>query len=92
MKNFIKVLFYVIASVTIVNAWEINTHRAIDRCAISSECGGQRSLNLKQFVKDVQIENDDYKDEIFESYTTRNGGRVTYFDYATSGEKYGISK
>jgi len=92
MKNFIKVLIYVIASVTIVNAWEINTHRAIDRCAISSECGGQRSLNLHQLVQDTQIESDDYKDEIFESYTTRSGGDVTYFNYAIDGEKYGVSK
>lgn len=48
-------------------AWEVNTHRAIDRCALSDVCGGQqRSLNLHQFVQNTEIGQDDYKTEVFE--------------------------
>lgn len=90
--NFKTILYTIILVSTVVNAWEVNTHRAIDRCALSDECGGQRSTNLHQFVQDTDIVQDNYQTEVFEGYSTQNGAPVTYFDYATSGESYGISK
>ena len=50
MRYKLKTIIYAVILVgTTLNAWEVNTHRAIDRCALSAECGGQRSLNLQQF-------------------------------------------
>ena len=77
-------------------AWEVNTHRAIDRCALSSQCGEQRSLNLYQFAYDAGIVQDNYQTEIFEGYSTENGAPASYFSYivknGTTGESYGVSK
>jgi len=66
--------------------WEINTHRAIDRCAIAKpiKCailngiGGEynecdrlnTSQNLHWFAENLGLKNEDYKDETLEGYTT----------------------
>ncbi len=63
-------------------AWEVNTHRAIDRCAMTTECGGQnKARNLHAFAADAGITNESYRYEMFEEY-----GSYTYFDYIVNGE------
>ena len=59
-----------------LNAWEVNTHRAIDRCALSDECGSQRSMNLHQFVSATGIDGDNYETELFKGYSTEDGAAV----------------
>ena len=59
-----------------INAWEVNTHRAINRVAIT------KTSNLNSFLENSGIKNTNYGSEIFEGYTniiTRHP--ITYFDY-----------
>jgi len=58
MKKAIKLML--LATITI-SAWEINTHRAIDRLAI------EKSEKLKTFVKNVGIQNVNYKNETYKN-------------------------
>jgi len=60
MKKIILVMLIVLN----LNAWEINTHRAIDRIAI------EKSQNLKLFVKNSGIPTNTfyYNNEKFETY------------------------
>jgi hypothetical protein len=79
----VKKLILVMLIVVNLNAWEINTHRAIDRLAI------EKSQNLKTFVKNSGIPTNTfhYDNEKFETY-----GSYTYLKYITDGEKNGITK
>jgi len=65
MKKVIKLML--LATIT-ASAWEINTHRAIDRLAI------EKSENLKTFVKNVGIGNANYCNEIYEIYRNLKRG------------------
>ena len=77
MKNVIKLML--LATITI-SAWEINTHRAIERKAIEA------SDNLKSFVKNTGFTSPTFYDfEQFEGYAT------TYIKYIEEGETNGIS-
>ena len=78
MKN---IFLTTILFLSILNAWEINTHRVIDRTAIESE----DVLNLQNFIKNNDLEKENYDNEIFEGYN------YTYLNYIRNGEKNGIS-
>ncbi len=78
--------------------WEINTHRAIDRCALveDSVCGrGEVAKNLHWFAENsIPKEKgafESYVNENLEGYTV-SGKDTTYFNYILNGEKDGISK
>lgn len=78
-------------------AWEINTHRAIDRCAIveDPECGrGSVALNLHWFAEsNIPRENggfESYVNEKIDDYKV-NDQETTYFNYILFGEKKGVS-
>jgi len=75
MKKFVLILLTTI----VLFGWEINTHRAIDRTAI------ENSSNLKHFVKNANIDTQNYDNEIFEGYGN------TYIRYIRNGETNGIS-
>jgi len=66
-------------------AWEINTHRAIDRKAI------EVSKNLQTFIENSGISGSKsyYNNEIFENYGTTY---LTYIKDDDIGEKNGVSK
>jgi len=70
MFNRFKTIIYALLLVgSTASAWEVNTHRAIDRCAISNECGGQqRSLNLHQFVQDAGVGEDGFTSDNSKGY------------------------
>ena len=73
--------------------WEINTHRAIDRCAIVEDAvceRGKVAQNLHWFAENT-IPRENGK---FESYLNEKleGYKTTYFNYIISGEEDGISK
>ncbi|WP_373033795.1 PKD domain-containing protein [Sulfurovum sp.] len=61
-------------------AWEVNTHRAIDRTALTN------TPNLSVFITDVSLENQNYVNETFDDY------EMTYFKYIKDGEANGMSK
>ena len=72
-------------------AWEINTHRAIDQSAISRD--GNSAKNLHYFIENNQLGNRNYSNARYEGYTLTNGTPATYFSYITSvayGEKYSL--
>ncbi len=56
----------------IANAYEVNTHQAITRCAITDKCssnGKVRSENLDNFVKkDALLDQENYGHEVYEDY------------------------
>ncbi len=81
MKKIFRLIAILVAIISSMSAWEINTHRAIDKEA------AKWSENLKQFIQNAQIENEDYGSERFEGY-----GNHTYFSYVTRGETDGISQ
>ena len=62
-------------------AWEINTHRAIDKKAI------EQSNNFTTFVNNSGIKNQTYTNEKFEDY----GTGMTYRNYLINGEENGVS-
>ena len=76
MKKYILLVSIILGT---LNAWEINTHRAFDQEAL------KEVPNLNKFVKNAQVENENYVDEKFEGYNR------TYFDYVIDGEFNGIS-
>ena len=86
MKKVINLMLLITMT---VSAWEINTHRAIDRKAIEA------SKNLKKFVKNSGISSNTsfYSNDRFEGYHENylGGGDYTYLGYVTKGEKNGIS-
>ena len=56
------------------NAWEVNTHRAIDREA------SDIATNLENFMDDARLDRDkSYKDK----YDKYMGYETTYFNYIT---------
>lgn len=72
MKNLILIIVLLVN----LNAWEVNTHRAIERFAIP------KSSNLNTFLTNSGIKNTNYRSEIFEGYTNIITRRpITYFDY-----------
>ncbi len=85
MKKIFALLVILMVVFNRIFAWEINTHRAIDRKAAKS------SVNLKRFAKNAQIENVDYGSEKFEGYTKYWHREYSYLDYVTNGEENGIS-
>jgi len=80
-----KIVLGILITLSILNAWEINTHRAIDRKAI------ENSKNLKSFISNSGIKNTNYAKEKFEGYHKDYRGDYTYIDYVTNGETNGIS-
>ena len=84
-KKMKKLTLGIFVIVCWLNAWEINTHRAIDRKAI------EKSENLQTFVKNSGIQNIDYSGEKFEGYHKDYRGDYTYTDYVTNGELNGVS-
>ncbi len=96
MKNINKVLILVALNSSLLYSWEINTHRAIDRCAIvnDKDCKrGDVAKNLHWFTENTGIKNESYYDEQLIGYTLPDGTKnITYFDYIMKGEPYiGIS-
>ncbi len=66
---------------TQLDAWEINTHRAIDQVAIG------KSTNLKNFINSSKIKEPFYEDAI-----QYDGYGMTYIQYIDNGETNGISQ
>jgi len=62
----------------ILNAWEINTHRAIDKKALNLLKG--ENSNLNSFVENTNITNKEYRDEQFQNY------KKSYFGYILKSE------
>jgi len=96
MKNIYKIVILTILTLSLAHSWEINTHRAIDRCAIVKDksCGrGEVAKNLHWFAENVGIKNESYYEEKLPDYTLPNGTKnISYFEYVTKGEPYiGIS-
>jgi len=91
MKFFMQYVWLVSILFSCSYSWEINTHRAIDRVAIDS--ADNKSINLHNFISDVQIENEIYEDISYEGYQLRNGTQATFFNYIESslGEPNGVS-
>lgn len=76
MRNFLLIpLFF-----TLLNAFEVNTHQAMMRCAITDECETEGSKNLETFIDNALLRGVDYSNEEFEQYDD------TYLHYATIGE------
>jgi hypothetical protein len=76
-----KIILVMLATINIL-AWEINTHRAIDKIAI------QKSQNLTSFLNASGIKNHIFKEDAinFEGY------KKTYIEYILYGEKNGLSQ
>ena len=69
MKNIIKVMMFMYA--TYLYSFEVNTHQAITRCALTQECSSQGGVsNLENFVRHVELNTTlaIYDDELFDKY------------------------
>jgi len=87
----IFIFLFLLASSSI-SAFEINTHQAITKCALSSECIGntdfQGAENLNYFAFTMNLNNVDYTNEQFESYEIENSP-AKYLQYAEVGKGLG---
>ena len=54
-----KKLFVILLITCNLSAWEVTTHRAIDRTALENA----QTQNLKNFITDSGLENKDYSNE-----------------------------
>jgi len=77
-----KIIFTLLIIMGKLLAWEVYTHRAIDRMALEST----KTQNLKNFIADSNIGSEAYKNEVFDTYN------MTYFNYIQDGEQNGMSK
>ena len=66
-----KIIVIALVAIGYANAWEVTTHRAIDKAAIE----GGYAKNLKKFIDASGISGTNYKNEDFEGYG------LTYFEY-----------
>ena len=74
MKQIIQLLLSTLS----VFAFEVNTHQAITRCVLTTECSQNGGVsNLENFAKHTELNSTDliYKNEIFDRYGSR------YVDY-----------
>ena len=77
MKKYISIILLVIIN---LYGWEINSHRAVDRIAIS------KAANLSDLVSDTGISGYQYGD----NETLFDGYGMTYTQYAVDGEENSI--
>ncbi|MGB5965620.1 MAG: hypothetical protein WBG65_08800 [Sulfurimonadaceae bacterium] len=54
-----KTILIILLTISNLFAWEVNTHRAIDRKAL------ENVPNFSTFITDTNLENKSYKNEIF---------------------------
>ena len=84
MNNFIqRILVLIVGIVSFVYSFEVNTHQALTRCAITSSCSNGYAQNLYSFVNHGEIRNQSYGDEQFDKYSK------TYRQYANDGIGFG---
>ena len=75
-----KIIIQLILTTIGILAFEVNTHQAITRCALTQECSQSGGVsNLENFVKHTELNSTDpvYQKEIFDKYQSR------YVDYVT---------
>ena len=77
MKNLFMVI---ITFCNFLSAFEVNTHQALTRCAITSSCSNGYTQNLEEFVKHGEIKSQLYGSEKFKDYDNK-----TYVEYAQKG-------
>ena len=78
----IKIIVQLILTTMSIFAFEVNTHQAITRCALTQKCSNSGGVsNLENFVKYVELNTTEpiYKNEIFQKYSN------TYNEYVKSG-------
>ena len=78
MKNIISIV--ILAGISYLYGFEVNTHQAITRCALTTECSQSGGIsNLENFVKHTELKEEDYSNEDYEKYHEK------YIDYANTG-------
>ena len=50
-----KIKLLILLSITNMYGFEVNTHQALTRCAITTNCGTEGTENLKKFVEQANI-------------------------------------
>jgi hypothetical protein len=84
MNNmFQKILLLIMGIYSCLDAFEVNTHQALTRCAITSSCSNGSSKNLESFVNHAGLNSKTYANEIFEKYGE------SYQKYANDGAGFG---
>ncbi len=79
IKQKIVLIFLVVIKLF---SFEVNTHQALTRCAITDSCANGYTQNLESFINHGGLRNQSYQNEIFESYNRK------YIDYARTGEGF----
>ncbi|MEN8148051.1 MAG: hypothetical protein ABFR02_10605, partial [Campylobacterota bacterium] len=73
MKKIILIFVVILLNFSTLNAWEVNTHRAIDKVALNKQA------SLENFIIDAKLdEYESYQEITYEGYST------SYFNYITS--------
>ncbi|HHD75657.1 MAG TPA: hypothetical protein ENK95_02385 [Campylobacterales bacterium] len=82
-----KILVIVLCSLEYLYGFEVNTHQALTRCAITTECNNNGGTqNLDTFVKNTNLsKNINYHEQLFERYKLNNEF-VTYDKYIKEAE------
>ncbi len=78
-----KIILLFIGIVNIY-AFEVNTHQAITRCALTQECSNQGGVsNLENFIQHSELKDQNYIQEKYEKYNEN-----TYQSYGKNGEGF----
>ena len=85
MKKITIIAIIAILTTLMLSAWEINTHRAIDRKAV------ENSTNLIKFIENsnIPLDNNYYNNEKFEGYGI---SYIQYIEDDKKGEGNGVAK
>ncbi len=84
MKKQIQIL--ILLGTINLYGFEVNTHQALTRCAITTECNQEGSKNLDTFVSNAGISKGNiYEKQFFEHYKYK-GKPVTYNNYIKNAE------
>ena len=82
-----NIIGFVILGTLNIYGFEVNTHQALTRCAITNECNQGGSKNLEAFMSHTKISKGEiYKDQYFDKYKYQ-GKNVKYLDYIKSAEE-----
>ncbi len=91
MKKMLKIIVILLLASKLFG-FEVNTHQAITRCALTQECSQSGGIvNLENFVKNTELNSTEsiYDDEVFEDYNEKYKKYLTKDD--TGFEDWNIS-
>ena len=84
-----KIFLLFLLSIVNSYSFEVNTHQAITRCAITNKCKTTdgKAYNLENFINDTLLADKMYTEEVYEGYYDEDKNvPSTYFSELDNGK------